>query len=115
MSSGLEAELAAGRSDGLGPVPTGAPQNTMGTPFRGWSLVDSGRRERRVAWERTEPSPWGTDRRLGWKRMPADGSTKFAKSTRQFTPGHDDAHGSESGPDHKIVDEVECRTPNFAT
>src|ERR1700683_1785879 len=71
---------------GFGTVPTGAPQKTMGTPFKGWSLLLGPKGAPGCVGKKGAVAV-GHGPSAGLEAMPAVGLTKLAKSTRPFRPG----------------------------
>ena len=71
----------------IGPVPTGAPQKTMGTPLRGSLGLGPNGLVGKPKFVAGVISAVGQGPSAGTEATPAVGFTKLAKSTRQFTFG----------------------------
>src|SRR5271169_126699 len=83
-------------------VPTGAPQKTMGTPFRGWSLL-LGPKGAPGCVGKNGAVAVGHGPSAGLEGIPAVGFTKLAKSTRQFRPGMTMRMGVKPGQMTKLL------------
>src|SRR5271155_5536401 len=87
---------------GFGTVPTGAPQKTMGTPFKGWSLL-LGPNGAPTWVGKKGAVEVGHGPSAGLEAMPAAGFTKLVKSTRQFRPGRTMRMGVKPGQMTKLL------------
>src|ERR1700732_1423050 len=84
-------------SPGFGTVPTGAPQKMIGTPFKRSNGLGPGTGgEKGGAAAGQGPS-------AGFDGIAAPGFTKFAKSTRQFSPGSTIRIGVNPGQITKLL------------
>src|ERR1700685_2911211 len=78
----------------------------MGTPLRGWSLL-FGPKGAPGCVGKNGAVAVGHGPSAGLEAMAAGGVYKIGEVHKAIQAGHDDAHGSEAGPDDEIVDVVE--------
>src|SRR5580658_5735718 len=87
---------------GFGTVPTGAPQNAMGTPFSGWSLL-LGPKGAPGCVGKNGAVAVGHGPSAGLEAMRAVGFTKLAKSRTQLKPCMTTRTGVNTGQNTKLL------------